>query len=63
MVEPNLRGIPLHVVARAVLGSDFDRFGVAVRRYVLAVDAAESVRCQWVELDRPVRDTFANGMA
>jgi hypothetical protein len=49
--------------ARAVLGADADRFAVAVRRYVLAVDAAESARCQWVELDRPVRDTFANGMA
>ena len=30
---------------------------------MLAVGAAESARCQWVELDRPVRDTFANGMA
>lgn len=49
--------------ARAVLGSDFDRFGAAVQRYVQAVDTAEYARRTWVELGRPVRDSFANGMA
>jgi hypothetical protein len=49
--------------ARAVLGGDFDRFGVAVRRYVLAVDVAEHARCAWEAEGRPLRDSFANGMA
>lgn len=49
--------------ARAVLGSDFDRFGVAVRRYVMAVDAVEHARKIWEAEGRPMRDSFANGMA
>jgi hypothetical protein len=49
--------------AREVLGDDFERFGAAVRRYVLAVDAAEHARTVWVSEGRPMRDSFANGMA
>jgi hypothetical protein len=30
---------------------------------VLAVDAAEYARQEWERLERPMRDTFANGMA
>jgi hypothetical protein len=49
--------------ALAVLGSDGVRFGVAVRRYVLAVDVAEPARVAWAVADRPIRDVFANGMS
>jgi phage terminase small subunit len=49
--------------ARAVLGADFDRFGVAVRRYVNAVDAVEHARSIWEAEGRPMRDQFANQMA
>jgi hypothetical protein len=49
--------------ARAVLGGDFDRFGVAVRRYVSAVEVAEHARSVWEAEGRPMRDSFANGMA
>ena len=47
--------------ARDVLGDDFERFGAAVRRYVLQVDVAEYARLEWERLKRPMRDTFANG--
>jgi hypothetical protein len=49
--------------ARELLGDDYERFGSAVRRYVLAVDTAEYARSAWEAQDRPMRDTFANGMA
>jgi hypothetical protein len=49
--------------ARAVLGGDFDRFGAAVRRYVSAVEVAEHARSVWEAEGRPMRDSFANGMA
>jgi hypothetical protein len=49
--------------ARAVLGSDADRFGMAVRRYVIAVDVAEHARSVWEAEGRPVRDVFVNGMS
>ncbi len=50
--------------AFAELGeADYRRFGSAVRWYVLAVDTAEYARQEWERLDRPMRDTFANGMA
>ena len=48
--------------AREALGADFGGFGSAVRRYVLAVDAAEHARRVWESEGRPMRDTFANGM-
>jgi hypothetical protein len=35
----------------------------AVRSYVLAVDTAEYERQEWERLERPMRDTFLNGMA
>jgi hypothetical protein len=50
--------------AFAELGeADYRRFGSAVRAYVLSVDTAELSRLEWERLERPVRDTFANGMA
>ena len=48
--------------AREVLGEDFGGFRAAVRRYVLAVDAAEYARAEWIAAQRPMRDIFANGM-
>ena len=48
--------------ALEVLGEDGARFGSAVRRYVLAVDAADHARSVWDGEGRPMRDTFANGM-
>jgi hypothetical protein len=48
--------------AREVLGEDFGGFRSAVRRYVLAVDAAEHARATWDVNGKPMRDTFANGM-
>ncbi len=45
------------------LGPDFDRYASAVRRYVLAVDVGEHARLEWERLERPMRDTFANGMS
>jgi hypothetical protein len=47
----------------AELGSDYERYAAAVRRYVLAVDTAEYARQEWERLERPMRDAFANGMA
>jgi len=55
--------VAAEVEARAVLGSDFDRFDAAVRRYVLSVDVAEHARAVWEAEGRPIRDSFANGMA
>jgi hypothetical protein len=55
--------VAAEVEARAVLGSDFDRFDAAVRRYVLSVDVAEHARAVWEGEGRPIRDKFANGMA
>ena len=49
--------------AMAELGADYARFSSAVRRYVLAVDVAEYARITWEGEGRPMRDTFANGMA
>ena len=64
------RGVTLSAAADAAerealaeLGSDYERYAAAVRRYVLAVDVAEYARLEWERLERPMRDTFANGMA
>jgi len=48
--------------AREMLGEDFGGFRSAVRRYVLAVDAAEHARAVWISEGKPMRDVFANGM-
>jgi Phage terminase, small subunit len=55
--------VAAEVEARAVLGSDFDRFEAAVQRYVLTVDVADHARAMWEAEGRPMRHKFANGMA
>ena len=49
--------------ARAVLGSDFDRLGTAVRMYVLAVDVADHAHSVWEAEDRPMRDATAGNLS